>query len=544
MCRGSETDHKNHEIISVEEEGAQQKETIDSKKAKIKMMITERKEKIQEFSNFSEMGSERAIKEIFDSNKLFNTLMSQVQDMHTKLKSNIEHKLKKSQDRNEAMIQELNQEIINLQEKHAELEKLSQSDDHLHLLQTLQALSNLFDSKDWSKIRVYSDLCVQTVRRALSHLVHTFHTELKTQTDIELNKMRKYKESVTFDPRTAGCYLVVSDFGKRLKYSRYASPSSSDEMDSIDFPMVLGMKGFTSGRHYWEVQVGLRNNWDVGVAKETEKPAVTDKSVTEHGDSLKKDKSVVSKDRCPETSGNLYTSNQCIHCFCLGCIGEYWRVHGAYQCPLCKAIFPTRPHLKSAGTLQTDDTAVPLKAGEVPCDFCPAKRRAVKSCVVCLASFCDTHLEPHYQSEDLGRHLLVSVVKNLEDSVCRLHGRQLDRFCRSDQTCICAMCVQTEHRGHQTISINREAARKKVKLKKKKMKLQQMIQDKQSKVEKIKLSANICGENAADAQALNKELIKQLEEEISELQRRSSQLEQLSLTEDNLHFLQRFLHTA
>ncbi|KAF3697742.1 Tripartite motif-containing protein 47 [Channa argus] len=234
----------------------------------------------------------------------------------------------------------------------------------------------------------------------------------------------------------------------------------------------------------------------------------------------------------------------CRHCFCLGCIGEYWRIHGVYQCPMCKTIFPTRPHLKTTQTLQTDDTAVPLKAGEVPCDFCPAKRRAVKSCLVCLASFCDAHLEPHYQSKDLGRHLLISVVKNLEDCVCRLHGKQLDRFCRSDQTCICSMCAQTEHRGHQIISIDREAARKKVKLKKKKIKLQQMVQDKQNKVEKIKFSVHICGDNATDAQAQNKELIKQLEDEISELQRRSSELEQLSLTEDNLYFVQRYRHTA
>lgn len=60
--------------------------------------------------------------------------MSQVQEMQTKLKSNIEQKLQKSQEKDEAMIQQLNEEITELQRKHSELEELSQSDDHLHLL--------------------------------------------------------------------------------------------------------------------------------------------------------------------------------------------------------------------------------------------------------------------------------------------------------------------------------------------------------------------------------------------------------------------------
>lgn len=59
-----------------------------------------------------------------------------------------------------------------------------------------------------------------------------------------------------------------------------------------------------------------------------------------------------------------------------------------------------------------------------------------------------------------------------------------------------------------------------------------------SKVEKIKLSVDRSGENPKEAWAQNKELVQQLEEEISELQRKNTELEQLSQTEDNLHFLQ------
>ncbi|XP_074479207.1 E3 ubiquitin-protein ligase TRIM39-like [Sebastes fasciatus] len=266
----SETDHKYHETVPIEEEGAQQKENIESKKANIKLMIEDRMEKMKEFTDSSEMSREKANQEIDDSETLFNTLMDHVRVAHTKLKSNIDKKLRKSQEKDEAMIEELQEEIARLERKHSELEELSQTDDHLLLLQTLQALRTISDTKDWSKIRVYSDMCVQTLRRAMTHLVHTFQSELKTLTDTELTRMRQYKESVTFDSDTAGRFLVVYEFGARLKYNKMANLSSpDDDLERFDGPMALGTKGFTSGRHYWEVEVGLRTDWDVGVAEET-----------------------------------------------------------------------------------------------------------------------------------------------------------------------------------------------------------------------------------------------------------------------------------
>ncbi|XP_034020708.1 E3 ubiquitin-protein ligase TRIM47-like [Thalassophryne amazonica] len=231
----------------------------------------------------------------------------------------------------------------------------------------------------------------------------------------------------------------------------------------------------------------------------------------------------------------------CAHCFCLSCIGEYWSLHGVCQCPLCKAIFPTRPQLKTYQMPDHGATAeesnVTLRAGEVPCDVCPTKHPAIKSCLVCLASYCDLHLEPHYKDAALWRHHLISVVKNLEDSVCRLHGKQLDRFCRSDQTCICGLCAYTDHRGHHIITTAKEAAKKKVLLKRRRLKLHQVIQEAQASVEEINLSTDIMRENQKEAWTRCKEL-KEMEEEISQLQSTNSELDELLHIEDDLQFLQ------
>lgn len=77
----------------------------------------------------------KADQEIEESNTLFSNLINQVEEMQAKLRSNIQIKLRKSQEKDEAVIQELHDEIAELQSKHSELDELSQNEDHLWLLQ-------------------------------------------------------------------------------------------------------------------------------------------------------------------------------------------------------------------------------------------------------------------------------------------------------------------------------------------------------------------------------------------------------------------------
>ena len=101
----------------------------------------------------------------------------------------------------------------------------------------------------------------------------------------------------------------------------------------------------------------------------------------------------------------------------------------------------------------------------VECDFCTGRRlKAVKSCLVCLASYCSTHLQPHYLSAAFKRHKLVEVCASMQDKICPKHNKLLEVFCRTDGHCICLLCVMDEHRSHDTVSAAAEREDRQVRL--------------------------------------------------------------------------------
>lgn len=83
------------------------------------------------------------------SDRLYSALMKHVRESHTKLKQNILEEFRKSERRDEEMMSELQEEVMRLQEMNSKLKKLSQSEDHLHLLQVSQCTSIITTQKTW-----------------------------------------------------------------------------------------------------------------------------------------------------------------------------------------------------------------------------------------------------------------------------------------------------------------------------------------------------------------------------------------------------------
>ncbi|XP_059191583.1 E3 ubiquitin-protein ligase TRIM21-like isoform X1 [Centropristis striata] len=271
-------------------------------------------------------------------------------------------------------------------------------------------------------------------------------------------------------------------------------------------------------------------------------------------------------------------STPCGHNFCKTCITKHWDINVPYQCPNCNKVFNTRPELQvntfiSEVAAHSSEQQV-SKPGEVPCDVCTGtKLKALKSCLVCLESYCETHLERHLTMSGLKRHQLIDPVENLEGRMCPKHDKLLELFCKTDQTCVCMLCTVSDHKTHNVVPLKEEYEGKKVELGKTDAEIQQMIQKRRLKIEEIKYSVELSKEDAdretADGvqvfTALKESVersqaelidtikekqrktekqaegfIKELEQEISELKKRRTEVEQLSQSEDHLHLLQSF----
>ncbi|XP_037353653.1 tripartite motif-containing protein 75-like [Talpa occidentalis] len=81
--------------------------------------------------------------------------------------------------------------------------------------------------------------------------------------------IQRFREEVTLDPQTAHPNLLVSEDHKSVTFVRKRQKVARNPQRFVAETAVLGAQGFRGGRHYWEVQVGDKPEWAVGLCPDS-----------------------------------------------------------------------------------------------------------------------------------------------------------------------------------------------------------------------------------------------------------------------------------
>ncbi|XP_040183104.1 E3 ubiquitin/ISG15 ligase TRIM25-like [Rana temporaria] len=149
----------------------------------------------------------------------------------------------------------------------------------------------------------------------------------------------------------------------------------------------------------------------------------------------------------------------CGHSFCKICITRTFdnQHDREYFCPECMKDFRRRPELKKNPRLSNiadhfHSVEPKRHKPEHVCSYCVKLHvPAVTLCLHCEAFLCDVHKQAHSKSPE---HVLTDPTTSLEDRKCPVHKKVLEYYCIDDGTCICVYCLASDHNGHRLSTIS------------------------------------------------------------------------------------------
>ncbi|KAI3370850.1 hypothetical protein L3Q82_007127 [Scortum barcoo] len=476
------SDHKTHDVVPLKEEYEGKKAELGKTEAEIQQMIQKRRLKIEEIKqSVVELSKEGADREIADGVQVFTALKESVERSQAELIHTIKEKQRKTEKQAEGFIKELEQEISELKKRSSEVKQLSQSEDHLHLLQSFPSLNAAPPTKDWTEVSIRPPSYEGTVRRAVNQLEETlsklmkklfeadkaesfssgrfyYEVQVKGKTDWDLGVARESinrKGQTTLNPQKGYWTICL-----RNKNEYYASSVPAIRLSLKQQPEKVGVfVDYEEG--------GLVSFYDVDAAALiysftgccfTEKlfpyfsPCINDGVIqsAHHVDTTSVKPASLNTGplmSCVSVQTVKRFSTQDLSCRVNTFISEM------------AAQFRQSAQQKASSSSSEQQVSKP---GEVPCDVCTGtKLKALKSCLVCLASYCETHLEPHLTASRLKRHQLMEPVENLEGRMCTKHDKLLELFCKTDQMCVCMLCTVSDHKTHDVVPLKEEYEGKK-----------------------------------------------------------------------------------
>lgn len=267
----TDRDHRYHEVVTIEKES--RKIRNDMKKADMDFhhMIQTRMDKMREIEHTLEQSKKVKDNNIQMSVQVYTTVISAIEKHQAAVIEETEEKQEEAEKKAQELLRALSLEVNELQYRRSEIQQLELTEDPLHLIQSIPSLVVLPFTNDLTEMKIDMNNRISTVRNTFSKLVEICQELEKKLATEEVNKLSEYAADVSMDPSTAAGWLFVSVDGKKVSVSETQSrPSLLDDPRRFDSCVaILGKQSFTTGRHYWVVQVGEKTDWDLGIAKES-----------------------------------------------------------------------------------------------------------------------------------------------------------------------------------------------------------------------------------------------------------------------------------